>query len=372
MKLPNFLVIGSYARNSGKTGFSQKLINSIKQDVVALKVTIIKKGEKAGICPRGGEGCGVCSSLKENFELTEETKRDGLKDTSKLLIAGASKVYWLRVKEDSVLEGLNLFLNKIDDSTSVICESNSIMKYINPAVFILLKSKTGKTRKESALNVESKADLIVETTENSINFNFEDMTFINNRWMLKKEATVIILAGGKSRRMGKDKSKLLIYDKTMIEHIIDTLSPLFKQIIVSSAKKPVNEDNRYETVFDNIENCGPISGITSALKYSQYNKNFVIACDNPEPDLQVINNMLNTVNEADVLILKNRGKRHEPLFAVYTKKMAAIFTNQINNGDYKIDRSFNELNIKYYEPEEELRLLNINTVDDYMNYLENN
>ncbi len=47
-----------------------------------------------------------------------------------------------------------------------------------------------------------------------------------------------------------------------------------------------------------------------------------------------------------------------------------VFNNQINNGDFKIDRSFKKLNIKYYEPEQELRLLNINTVQDYKDYLQ--
>ncbi len=367
MKLPNFLVIGSFSRDSGKTQFSRKIISNTKQDIIALKVTIIKNAEN---CPRGENGCGVCTSLNSNYELIEEKNIDGKKDTSKLLISGAKSVYWLRVKEDSVQEGLNAFLQITNPSIPVICESNSIMKTISPAVFILLKSTTGKGVKQSAIDIESKADMIIGTTPESFNFNFSDLSFGSSGWALKRDAAAIILIGGKSRRMGRDKNRLPVFSKPMMSHIFDQLEPFFKQIIISSSTGVSIQDKNYDIVYDKTEGCGPISGITTALKYSRFNNNFIIPCDNPEPDLEIINKMLSSIDTADAIVLKNKGKFHEPLFAVYTKKMIPVFEKLISEENFKISSAFPLVDFKYYEPEEEIILLNINTRKDYEDYLD--
>lgn len=182
MTLKNFLVIGAYSRNAGKTGFSRQVINKYKKDIIALKVTIIKEGRD--ICPRGGSGCGVCTSLEKDFEISEEKDSSQNKDTSKMLDAGAVKVYWLRVRENAVIAGMEALLKGLDKSKPVICESNSLMKYINPSLFILLRAKGEEIKKKSALSVENKADLIIETTINSSNFDFSKLDFSDNGWSI--------------------------------------------------------------------------------------------------------------------------------------------------------------------------------------------
>lgn len=62
--------------------------------VIGIKVTTIKA--KDGQCPRGSQGCGVCSSLEGDFCITEEIDSDCDKDTARLLAAGANRVFWLR------------------------------------------------------------------------------------------------------------------------------------------------------------------------------------------------------------------------------------------------------------------------------------
>ena len=72
LKIPNMILIGATARNSGKTALAAAIINKYKskRPVVAVKVTTV--AEKGGKCIRGGEGCGACSGLKGDFEITEE------------------------------------------------------------------------------------------------------------------------------------------------------------------------------------------------------------------------------------------------------------------------------------------------------------
>ena len=180
--LPSFLVIGAYSRNAGKTGFSRKIIEHMKGEVIALKVTIIKNDHSG--CARGSAGCGVCSSLKSDYEISEETDPHRAKDTSSLLAAGAEKVFWLRVKEYAVYEAMKEFLSINKISGPVICESNSIMKYISPSVFILLKAQGEDSRKKTALSVENKADLIIETTAESSNFDFSRLSYSKGHWSI--------------------------------------------------------------------------------------------------------------------------------------------------------------------------------------------
>jgi len=184
INLPNFLVIGAYSRNAGKTTFSTEIIKELKGPVTALKVTIIKDDERIA-CPRGGSGCGVCTSLSSDFEISEELDTKTGKDTSELLAAGAEKVYWLRVREGFEEPGLEAVLKQIPSDKAVICESNSIMHSIIPSLFFLLKSKTEKNKKKSAISVEDKADCIVETSADSSNFDFSKLHFNNSAWSLK-------------------------------------------------------------------------------------------------------------------------------------------------------------------------------------------
>ena len=146
MKLLNLLVIGSYSRNAGKTTFTQKVIKAMNGNITAFKVTVIKDDRL--VCPRGGTGCGVCTSLETDFEISEERDSCSGKDTSKLLEAGAEKVYWLRVKESAVLKGMKELMKKIDPEKPVVCESNSLMKYITPSLFFILKAKNEESKKK--------------------------------------------------------------------------------------------------------------------------------------------------------------------------------------------------------------------------------
>ena len=183
IKLPNFLVIGAYSRNAGKTGFARRVIKKMNGNITALKVTVIR--DEQFNCPRGGSGCGVCSSLESDFEITEELDKNTGKDTSELLDAGAKRVLWLRVRENAVIQGMEELLKQIDPSQPVICESNSIIKSISPSFFLLLKATREKNKKKSALTVEDRADLIIETDVDSSNFNFSRLDFRDSSWILK-------------------------------------------------------------------------------------------------------------------------------------------------------------------------------------------
>jgi hypothetical protein len=182
LNLSNFLVIGSYSRNAGKTSFSTKVIEQYPGEIQAVKVTIVAEDHS---CPHGDEGCGVCSSLCSPYEITEETDRAGKKDTAQLLAAGAAKVYWLRVKSKAVLSGLKALKGVLDPAFPVLCESNSIIRYINPGVYLQLKARGRKEHKKSAISLIDRADLIIETTPEGADFDFSRLRYTPEGWTLR-------------------------------------------------------------------------------------------------------------------------------------------------------------------------------------------
>ena len=148
-KLNRILLIGSAGPNIGKTELACAVISKFSQnrDIIGIKVTTIKA--KDGKCPRGGTGCGVCSSLKDDFNITEETNSNTGKDTARLLAAGASRVFWLRVMKTSLAEGLNTLLDIIPPDTPLVCESNSLRHVVQPGLFLMVAAPNSRPRKSS-------------------------------------------------------------------------------------------------------------------------------------------------------------------------------------------------------------------------------
>lgn len=161
-KIENMVLIGATGQNSGKTTMATELISQWKENypVVALKITTIKEmGEK---CQRGGSGCGACTNISNNFELTEEIREDSDKDTSLLLAAGARKVHWLRSLYSSLDEALDEFLKGVPDGSIIICESNSLRKLVEPGCFLMLKNTKSDKAKPTAAEVIDLADAVIE------------------------------------------------------------------------------------------------------------------------------------------------------------------------------------------------------------------
>ena len=159
--VPTMILVGSTARNLGKTALAARLIEALRpgEKVVGVKVTTIR--DRGTGCPRGGEGCGTCSSLTGDFEIREETDPDGNKDTSQLLKAGAARVFWLKVMRDALAEGLDALMARIDRDAVIVAESNSLRKVVAPGVFLMLKGSDGGPVKPTARDVMPFVDIIV-------------------------------------------------------------------------------------------------------------------------------------------------------------------------------------------------------------------
>jgi len=195
IRLDGMLMIGSAGANVGKTELACAILRNFRgsgRKIVGIKVTTIN--EKDGQCPRGGEGCGVCSSLDGVYLITEETDAASGKDTARLLAAGASCVYWLRVLRTNLEEGFTALLDIIGPDAISVCESNSLRQVVKPGLFLVAVREGAKTWKPSALEVREWADRVVVSDGSSFDLDPGRIRLKKGKWFLD--------SGGSGERKG--------------------------------------------------------------------------------------------------------------------------------------------------------------------------
>ncbi|MGX6445459.1 molybdenum cofactor guanylyltransferase [Neobacillus sp. K501] len=169
------------------------------------------------------------------------------------------------------------------------------------------------------------------------------------------KAAAIILSGGKSSRMGTNKALLKINEKTNIERIADKLKILFDDIILVT-----NEPEQYKflglkMVEDQYPGMGPLAGVHAGLEVSDFEVNFVVACDMPFISVELANALVNNCSHYDAVVPVINGKQH-PLFSVFKKETANKIEHSIADGRLRMKHLLDDLNVLYLT-ETELRAL---------------
>lgn len=151
------VVVGGHTRNIGKTSVMARLIRDLKGlDWTAVKIT--QYGH--GICSRNGEPCG-CEPKEHPFVLTEEKDAAGRSDTSRFLAAGARRSLWLRVRDGQLGEALPLLERAWAGDDWVMIESNSVMQFLKPSLYLFVLDASQRDFKSSALELVERADALV-------------------------------------------------------------------------------------------------------------------------------------------------------------------------------------------------------------------
>lgn len=369
VKIPGMIMVGAGGRNVGKTEFVCSLIRkfSPEHDIIGIKVTTIEHAHDS--CHRGGEGCGACTTLEGNFCITEETDRQSNKDTCRMLAAGAKKVFWLRVLKQHLSEGINALQAAIGTDVVSVCESNSLRLVVEPGLFFMFKAADSDKCKPTAGRVEKYADRTVLFDGSDFDINLDEIELIDGKWVNKMQATAIIMAGGRSRRMGQDKAILEIDGTPAIKYVFDQLRSHFDQILVSSSNIAKHGFDGAEVVVDEVAGKGPLVGIASALRVSRNDTNFVIACDIPEIDIGLVRRLIRKSRNFDAVIPQTGPSKYEPLFAVYKKSTLAAIDESIISGEYKILVPLEKCNINYVELPRGEQIKNLNTMNDYLQFV---
>lgn len=112
----------------------------------------------------------------------------------------------------------------------------------------------------------------------------------------------IVLAGGRSKRMGRNKVYLSFGGKFLIEIIIDKISPLFKDIMIVVSQPELYKRLGFCVRKDIIPEKGPLGGIYTGLLYSNNRYNFVVACDMPFLNPNLIRYMIKNCQCYDIVV----------------------------------------------------------------------
>jgi len=153
--------------------------------------------------------------------------------------------------------------------------------------------------------------------------------------MEKTKITGIILAGGKSSRMGRDKGWIELNNKPLINYAIEALKPYCDDLIISSNSKEYNSLG-YPIYEDKIKNCGPMGGIYSTLLFSSTPINMVLSCDMPLISTELIKYVLDKSVEGKISLPIHGVNFIEPLCAVYPLEAIPHLEKFIKEGKLKL------------------------------------
>ena len=184
----------------------------------------------------------------------------------------------------------------------------------------------------------------------------------------------VILAGGKSKRFGEDKSKIKLGNKTLLEHVIDKVKKEFSELLIISNNQNYRfTSKRIFLVQDFIKGqLGPLIGVLSAMKWVELNKkNYkwiaTFPCDTPFFDIKIIEYLKKKSFETKkkLVFLKSAEKRHN-IFGLWSLDLKEILENDIHNNIRKVEIWADKIgsDIINIEKGKFDSFLNINTKDD--------
>ena len=177
-----------------------------------------------------------------------------------------------------------------------------------------------------------------------------------------KHITGIILAGGKSSRIGSDKGFLLLNKKAFIQHIIEAMQPLVNDIIIVS-NNPDYDIFNLKRVTDLMKNYGPLAGLYTGLHHSNTENNLVLSCDVPLINTETLKKLTTNIEEhIDVIQLESKGKTM-PLIAMYKTHCKNKFFELLQQGEKRLRFAVKQCKVKTITLNTELEkfTVNINT-----------
>jgi len=178
--------------------------------------------------------------------------------------------------------------------------------------------------------------------------------------------TGIILAGGKSSRMGSDKGFLSLNGSSFMSHIIKAVQPWVTNVLIVSNNSDYDVFN-LKRVEDILEDSGPLAGLYSGLLHSETEHNLIVSCDVPLLNGVILKKLIEAFDtETDIVQLQSQG-RTMPLVAMYKKQCMHQCLELLERGERRLRVLAEGLNTKTIILDSELDkyVKNINTIDQY-------
>lgn len=189
------------------------------------------------------------------------------------------------------------------------------------------------------------------------------------------EATGIILAGGKSSRMGTNKALLEIGGKTVIERIVEEIQPVVNNIIIVNNSFESYEFLKLPMVKDMYQDVGPLAGIHAGLTASTTDRNLIVACDMPFVSAEIGAYLLEQLADYDGAVPVIFDRMH-PLFSTYRRNVREVVERLIEEQKYRIAQILPNIHGKIVTEQElekhglrieEYQFFNMNRPEEYEN-----
>ncbi len=183
----------------------------------------------------------------------------------------------------------------------------------------------------------------------------------------------VVLAGGKSKRFGEDKSQALLGDKMLIDFILSEIINDFNEILIV-ANRPIKHlaSDKIKKIEDFKRNLGPLGGVFSAMKWikdnhKKYQWIATFPSDTPFFKINVLNKFFDKVNEkeSELFFMKFNEKRHN-IFGLWSTDLIDQLEKDLENGSRKVEKWANNIGVKIINMsfEKEDPFFNINTKED--------
>jgi len=151
------VVIGGHSRNVGKTSVVAGLIAALpSHNWTAFKITQFGHGQ----CSLSGEPC-HCATEDHTWAISEEKDLSGKTDSSRFLTAGAKRSFWVRTEQGRLAEAMPAIRRRLAEAENAILESNSILKFIRPDLYITVLDPATEDFKATAQQFLDRADAVV-------------------------------------------------------------------------------------------------------------------------------------------------------------------------------------------------------------------
>ena len=183
----------------------------------------------------------------------------------------------------------------------------------------------------------------------------------------------VVLAGGKSKRFGDDKSQAKLGGKILIDYILSEIENKFDEVLIV-ANDPIQHlsSPKIQKTEDVKKNLGPLGGILSAMKWvKNHNKPYQwiasFPSDTPLFKMSMFEDFLDKVNEkeSELFFMKTKEKRHN-IFGLWNIDLIDQLEKDLENGSRKVEKWANNIGVKTIDIEfdKEDPFFNVNTKED--------
>jgi molybdopterin-guanine dinucleotide biosynthesis protein A len=182
-------------------------------------------------------------------------------------------------------------------------------------------------------------------------------------------ATLLVLAGGQSRRMGRPKALLPVQGTTLVEWLVRRLEPSFQELLVAAgepAQLPPGLRSRF--VADRRPGTGPLAGIEAGLAASKLPTLVAVACDMPHVTPAAAERMAAAAIGHDAAVPRF-GARPEPACAAYRRGALEAISAALDQGRRKASEVLGAIDVNWLDDLEPALFTNLNTPDEYRAFL---